>query len=150
MMDILKIEWHRTFDNAGEGFIELKCDAFFPCTQKKAQKLFPLVRRWCSDEVIAELKQHLIDKEAETLQLAKEYARKYIDAVQKVYDLERMVSTGKYPVGTLLTPNALDRAKAELKDYKKLKAAYLRTAKSLKADDERYKKNIASLQKGSD
>lgn len=149
-MDILKIVWHRTWDEPGEGFMELKCDAFFPCTQKKAQKLFPLVRRWCSDEVIAELKQYLIDKEAETLQLAKEYARKYSDAVQKVHHLEKMVSTGKYPVGTLLKPDALDRAKAELKGYKKLRVAYLRTAKSLKADNERYKKNIAALQKGSD
>lgn len=149
-METLRIEWHRTFDNAGEGFMELNCDKFFPCIQKKAQKLFPLVRRWCSDEVIAELKQYLIDKEAETLQLAKEYAKKYSDAVQKVHDLERMVSTGKYPVGTLLTPDALDRAKAELKDYKKLRSAYLRTAKSLKVDSERYKKNIAALQKGSD
>jgi hypothetical protein len=149
-MDTLKIEWHRTFDEPGEGFMKLKCDVFFPCTQKKAQKVFTLVRRWCSDEAIAELKQYLNDKEVETLQLTKEYANKYSDAVQKVHDLERMVSTGKYPVGTLLTPDALDQAKADLKNYKKLKAAYLKTAKSLIVNNKRYKKNIAELQKGSD
>ncbi len=150
MMEILKIEWHKTWDEPGEGFMELNCDKFFPCIQAKAQKLFPLVRMWCSDEVIAELEQYLIDKESETMQFAKEYARKYSDAVQKVSDLQQMVLSGKYPIGTRLSPDAMDKAKADLKNYKTLKTSYLRTAKSLKADSERYKKNIAALRKGSD
>lgn len=150
MMEILKIEWHRTWDEPGEGFMELKCDAFFPCTQKKAQKLFPLVRRWCADEVIAELEQYLNDKESETMQLAKDYAKKYNDAVQMVSDLQQMILSGKYPIGTRLSPDAMVKAKVDLKNYNTLKTAYLRTAKSLKADSERYKKNIAALRKGSD
>jgi len=144
-MNTLKIEWHRAFDETGEGSMELKCDLFFPCPLKKARKVFALVSRWCSDEVITELEQYLNDKEVETLQLSEDYANKYSDAVQKVHDLEIMVSTGRYPVGTLLTPAALNHAKVDLKSHKKLKATYLKTAKSLNADNKGYKKNIAEL-----
>lgn len=149
-MEQFTIKWYKTHDDAGEGFMELNCDKFFPCIQAKASKLFPLVGRWCSDEAIAELEQYLIDKESETMQFAKEHARKYSDAVQKVSDLQQMVLSGKYPIGTRLSPDAMDKAKADLKNYKTLKTSHLRKAKSLKADSERYKKNIVALRKGSD
>lgn len=42
-MEVLRIEWHRTFDEHGEGYMELILDKFFPCTTEKANKTFKLV-----------------------------------------------------------------------------------------------------------
>ena len=42
-MDVLRVEHDR-------GFLEINIEAFFPCTQKKAKILFPLIRKWCSEE----------------------------------------------------------------------------------------------------
>lgn len=115
-MDKLRIEWHRTFDEPGDGFMELNCDTFFPCVQQKAQKLFPLIKRWCSDNVIAELEQYLVEKE--------QFCRA---------ELKRLANLAtNYP--------------AKSKECRKYTAEF----KSVKADAERYKKNIAALQKGSD
>lgn len=64
-MEKLRIEWHRCSDEHGEGFMELIPDKFFPCTFNTATKLFKLVARWCSDEIIAELKEYLLTEQAE-------------------------------------------------------------------------------------
>lgn len=61
-MEVLRIEWHRTSDEHGEGYMELILDKFFPCTIKKANKIFKLVERWCSDETIAELENYFAEK----------------------------------------------------------------------------------------
>ncbi len=61
-MEVLRIEWHRTFDEHGEGYMELLLDKFFPCTTEKANKIFKLVGRWCSDETIAELENYFAEK----------------------------------------------------------------------------------------
>lgn len=54
-MDILKINWIT-------GYIELNVNEFFPCTQEKGKKIFPLICRWCSDETVGELKAALESK----------------------------------------------------------------------------------------
>jgi hypothetical protein len=61
-MEVLRIEWHRTFDEHDEGYMELILDKFFPCTIEKANKIFKLVGRWCSDETIAELENYFAEK----------------------------------------------------------------------------------------
>lgn len=61
-MERLKIEWYKTIDNHSEGFMELNLDAFFPCTVKKANKIFTLVRRWCPLETIADLEKYFLKK----------------------------------------------------------------------------------------
>ena len=61
-MKILKIEWHRTFDEYGEGYMKLILDKFFPCTTEKANKVFGLVGEWCPDETIAELEGYFAEK----------------------------------------------------------------------------------------
>lgn len=76
-MEVLRIEWHRTFDNAGEGYMEIYVDKFFPCTVEKAKKLFKLVNRWCSDETIAELLDFFTKKINDT--------KDQIDEIKKVY-----------------------------------------------------------------
>lgn len=61
-MEVLRIEWHRTLDEYSEGYIELILDKFFPCNIEKVNKTFKLVRRWCSDETIAELDNYFAEK----------------------------------------------------------------------------------------
>lgn len=61
-MEFLRIEWHRTFDEPGEGYMEICSDKFFPCTTEKANKIFKLAGRWCSDETISELDGYFKDK----------------------------------------------------------------------------------------
>lgn len=61
-MEVLRIEWHRTVDEHSEGYMELILDKFFPCTAEKANKIFKLVGRWCSDETIAELENYFAKK----------------------------------------------------------------------------------------
>ena len=53
-MDVLRIEHDR-------GYIELNIEAFFPCTQKKARILFPLIWKWCSEEAKAALLRELME-----------------------------------------------------------------------------------------
>lgn len=48
------------------GYMDLKVDAFFPCTQSKAKIVFPLINRWCSDLQISMLKAHF-EKQIELL-----------------------------------------------------------------------------------
>lgn len=47
-MDVLRIDYDT-------GYMELNVEAFFPCTMQKARIIFPLIGRWCSDSVKAEL-----------------------------------------------------------------------------------------------
>ena len=60
-MEKLRIEW----DDHSHGYMELIVDKFFPCTVDKATKVFRLMAKWCSDETIAELKEHLLTEQAE-------------------------------------------------------------------------------------
>ena len=53
-MDVLRIDHDR-------GYLELNIEAFFPCTQKKAKILFPLIRKWCSKETKAALLHELTE-----------------------------------------------------------------------------------------
>lgn len=52
LVDVLRVEHDR-------GFLEINIEAFFPCTQKKAKILFPLIRKWCSKETKSALMQEL-------------------------------------------------------------------------------------------
>ena len=53
-MDVLRVEHDR-------GFLEINIEAFFPCTQKKAKILFPLMRKWCSEETKSALMHELVE-----------------------------------------------------------------------------------------
>lgn len=53
-MDVLRIDHDR-------GYLELNIEVFFPCTQKKAKILFPLIRKWCSEETKAALLYELTE-----------------------------------------------------------------------------------------
>lgn len=52
LVDVLRIEHDH-------GVLEINIEAFFPCTQKKAKILFPLIQRWCSEEAKSALMQEL-------------------------------------------------------------------------------------------
>ena len=54
LVDVLRVEHDR-------GFLEINIEAFFPCTQKKAKILFPLIRKWCSKETQSALMQELVE-----------------------------------------------------------------------------------------
>ena len=79
-MDILIIKW-------STGFVEIIPDEFFPCTVDKANQVFKLMNRWCSDETIAELRAYFIDK----ISLIKEE----INEIKKVYPNTKIGSKEK-------------------------------------------------------
>lgn len=54
LVDVLRIEHD-------SGFLEINIEAFFPCTQKKARILFPLIRKCCSEETKNALMQELVE-----------------------------------------------------------------------------------------
>lgn len=54
LVDVLRVEHDR-------GFLEINIEAFFPCTQKKAKILFPLIQKWCSKETKSALMQELVE-----------------------------------------------------------------------------------------
>ena len=76
-MEKLRIEWHKTFDEPGDGYLELITDVFFPCTVEKAKKVFHLAKRWCSDETLLELADYFKTKIFEIDELILEIKRKY-------------------------------------------------------------------------
>lgn len=54
-MEVLRIEWHRTSDEHGEGYMELILDKFFPCTIKRQTKYSNLLE----DGVLMKQSQNL-------------------------------------------------------------------------------------------
>lgn len=86
-MEVLKIEWFRSADSESEGYMEIILDGFFPCKMEKANKVFDLVARWCSEETIAELKEYFIQKIAEV--------DEEINEIKKIYPETRVGSKAK-------------------------------------------------------
>lgn len=68
LVDVLRVEHDR-------GFLEINIEAFFPCTQKKARILFPLIRRWCNEETKSALMQELVELADGYEALCKMYAK---------------------------------------------------------------------------
>lgn len=71
-MDVLRIEHDR-------GYIELNIEAFFPCTQKKARILFPLIWKWCIEEAKAALLRELMELADGYEALCKMYANEAVN-----------------------------------------------------------------------
>lgn len=71
-MDVLRIDHDH-------GYLELNIEAFFPCTQKKARILFPLIRKWCSEETKVALFHELTELADGYEALCKMYANAAAD-----------------------------------------------------------------------
>ena len=154
-MEVLRIEWHRTFDEHGEGYMELILDKFFPCTIEKANKIFKLVGRWCPDETIAELDVYLHQEKEKAYTQMKSDVKAYGDARQNVFDLQTIIVENKHPNGVKLTKMEQQDFTEKLKDAKRTKRALYKSSRSLKTKVERYNRNIELLHthtqmKGSD
>ena len=134
-MEKLRIEWHRTFDNHSEGFMELNLDAFFPCTVKKANQVFTLVRRWCSEEVIADLERYFLQKVAESSESAKTgtVKKEYSRIHQQLCDNQELVATKKHPNGVPCTYEEWLTAKKQIDVDKQWLKATEQTVKSQKS-----------------
>ena len=71
-MDVLRIEHDH-------GYVELNIEEFFPCIQKKARILFPLIRKWCSEETKAALLHELKELSDGYEVLCKMYANEAVN-----------------------------------------------------------------------
>ncbi len=71
IVDVLRIEHDR-------GYLEVNIEAFFPCTQKKARILFPVIRKWCSEETKIALLHELTELADGYEALCKMYANEAV------------------------------------------------------------------------
>lgn len=144
-MEFLRIEWCKTLDEPGEGYMEICPDKFFPCTVEKAKKLFKLVDQWCSDETIAELYQYLQQELIKSSKQMKSDIKAYSDARQKVSDLQTIITDGKHPNGVKLKSVELFQFKEDLREAKRTKCALYNSLRKLKTKSERLNRNIELL-----
>lgn len=87
-MDVLRIEHD-------SGFLEINIEAFFPCTQKKAKILFPLIRKWCSEENKSALMQELLELADGYEALCRMYANEAVNHPPRSKECRRFTSEFK-------------------------------------------------------
>ena len=87
-MDVLRIEHDR-------GFLEINIEAFFPCSQKKARVLFPLIRKWCSEETKKALVRELEELADGYEALCKMYANEAVNHLPRSKECQHLTSQFK-------------------------------------------------------
>ena len=128
-MDVLEIKY-KVRDSWGnvrsEGHINLLIKGFFPCTKTEFKKLLQIIEMSeQKDEILTQLElalperiEQLKKEEADSMALAKEYARDYFSETQKAADLKLQLKSGKYPNGVTIPVYLRANMKDQLKDHK--------------------------------
>lgn len=143
-MEILEINYVN--ESGGEGRMELYCDKFFPCAQRDAKIVFPLVVKFCTSETIQELKKHFVDEQEKCNQAWKENSKKYMQVNQTASDILQLIATGKHPSGVKATAEEIQTANFELAKVKAECRQAMDAVKRNRRLISKYDKNIELLE----
>lgn len=137
MEKILHIRWY-------SGYMDIRMNAFFPCSQKKWKELLKIVRM---DNNAYERMEDIIDffraQAVEREQDWKTESKLFWQYHQKEVDLKTLVETRKFPNGLPLNAEQVKQAKADLKETTAQKRERERWAKQAKKDKEWFEKMAA-------
>lgn len=141
MMSVLYIKWDT-------GYMNIVMDAFFPCSMAKFKKLLKVIDLdWQHKEELIETLKNYFQNQIPLCQVAqKDFAKKYVDAIQLRNDTQRKIESRKQPNGVPLTKNDMEHEKILLQQYKKEVANSLSEYKRKKKAIEQYKRLLEIIE----
>ena len=134
----------------GQGHMLIHMDAFFPTSQVRFKKLLKIIQMdfYHRDELKEVLEKYFIEKINELEETRIRVGKKHLDYKQKFADQERLVDSGKFPNGVMLTREQYIQAKEDLKQYKKIVTSTLSEFKRTVRQKEQFTKHLEILKEG--